>query len=231
MKKMILVAVLCFACTLISCMTRSEQEKIENNYKYLDIVTFEDYMKEITEKYGEVPTDVLMEYVDYKVGRDGMIEWYLKQYDIDEFVNTTNSLNEYVSKADMLSYLMDNYTLDEIIDYYASHDSWCLSDVKLLTDMGLICSEIEGQECYEEFGNLFGLAEKIGYNPSIIFGDFCFDTEERVIHYTNGECVENISYANMSFPYRGSKEQLEKMIVEGDNGLNGYLFCDLCFEK
>lgn len=72
------------------------------------------------------------------------------------------------------------------------------------------------------------MADKIGYYPSIIFGNYVAD-ETKTIHDTHGECFDAISVENLvllrPFPFI---DAVKREINDGDSLLEGYILCPKC---
>ena len=114
------------------------------------------------------------------------------------------------------------------VDYNATFDEAEL--YYNLPDMALLCEEISSQgygECYQYF---FEIAEKIGYFPSAFLGNYLLDSSTSAIHKTDSECVYNIAYRNMQFPFINSLQDILDEVLDDDTYLQGYLFCAECFK-
>lgn len=244
-----MILLLIFICFFTACESQNGTATRDENMSTGDIIG-------IIEKYEKPLDESKLDYVVENYSIDDILKKYEEMYGITalEYISDNysiceiqeyqmeyrdNGILDYYSVEELVeecygisffSYLTEKYSLEEMIEFYIEYLGWeCVDEQNVLINMGLICSEIEGNGCYEEFENLFGIADKIGYCPSVILGEYCFDKEERIIHDTDGECIKNISYENMSFAFWGSKQKLRKMMAEGENWLNGYKFCKKCF--
>lgn len=151
----------------------------------------------------------------------------------DVGLETSNRLSEkdiyYIDKAELLEMVFDRYDMLEVIEWqYGS--IWVFCDVIGFPEIYLVFDELIAQGYYEDIDYLRTLADKIGYAPSAMFGDYVADGG-LVIHHTDKPCFENIDSSEMEVlgPFENVREIREK-IEDGDEYLERYSLCTICFD-
>lgn len=148
----------------------------------------------------------------------------------DEYYSEYNK--DDIDPYDAMEIAMNAYTFEEIADHY--DESIVLGYVYEqlgAANMPLIIEELEGNEMYDEIENLFVMADKIGYYSSAIYGNFCIDNRNYLIHLTDSNCVSNIPFENRRSVVTMNLDKLKTEIEDDDTYLSGHSLCDLCFPE
>lgn len=155
---------------------------------------------------------------------------YTEEEVIEYIINNTENSEDYTIASKII---LSKYSEDQIVDYVVANATPYMI-YNALAGIGtiyppIICEEIESQNVTEEFENLFTLAEKIGYNPSMILGSYCLDKETNIIHKTDSDCIQAIHHTNMSFIALNSSEKLSLAMIDEGSHLNNCTLCSECF--
>ncbi len=140
---------------------------------------------------------------------------------------------EVIYREEALRYVIDEYSFSEIAEeyYYRNPEECEEPSGRESVDMGLICDEMDSQGYSKDYAYFFEIAEKIGYWPSAIVGEYCKDKSTQIIHETDSLCVEEMAYENMCFVFRESKDMLTKEMNDDDEFLNDCILCEVCILK
>jgi hypothetical protein len=155
------------------------------------------------------------------------------------------SYNNDNNPSDEMSYVIENYSFNEIAEHYdnneifkylAEHyDNAKISEYVFeeigVPNISLIIEELESNGMYDEIGNLFIMADKLGYYPSAIYGQFCIDNRVSLIHLTDSECVVDIPLENRGSVTPMNLQDLKKEIIDNDAYLDKHLLCSVCFPE
>lgn len=130
-----------------------------------------------------------------------------------------------LGKDAIFEYLKDHFSAKEIMD-----NTWGYSDFLEhagIPNVFLFIDELTSQGCEKEIESLIDMADKIGYMPSIVFGNYVAD-ETHVIHYSNSSCFERIApkiFPIGPFSYIG---EIKAKINDGNEYWQSHSLCPLC---
>ena len=129
---------------------------------------------------------------------------------------------------EIIDYIIEEYSLSDMISYYGE-EAWhnYLTDALSYPNMYLIVEELESQGYYDEIINLYEMADKIGYDPAAILGEYFYDNSTSIIHSTNGSCLNDMKIEDRKVVSRGPSELLDE-INDDDIYLKNYTFCEEC---
>ena len=106
--------------------------------------------------------------------------------------------------VDPLQAVYEEYSVLDVVQYYEyrkdNFERSDLIDYLDAIDRKLIIDEIGQEQRENVYSCLFEVANEIGYSPSVFFGEYCINEESNVIHKTNSDCLEKLSYCDMYFP-------------------------------
>lgn len=150
---------------------------------------------------------------------------------------TIDYTDSYVADT-ALEYVMSEYNLGEILEMYEQrhHKTFQEDLLEYLMyrfedrpNMAVILEEIDSQEMYSAYEQLFQIADEIGYYPSAIVGAHCLEKSTGVIHLTNSTCLTAIDFSDMYFICSTSEEDLINELEDDDIFLEGCFLCNECW--
>lgn len=87
----------------------------------------------------------------------------------------------------------------------------------------------------ENAQELFDLCDKVGYCPSVILGDYCFDTSDWTVHLTDSDCIMNADKSCVCpcILYSCATRTELDQVIQTNTYLNdkGITYCPICFDE
>lgn len=149
-------------------------------------------------------------------------------YDEDYYPTSREKLEE-MDWDDIMEYVVEEIPFDYMLEYYGEEQ---FNDYvfDLFPNMYLVVDDMETLGLYEEIMQLYEIADKVGYYPSAILGEYFMDESTSVIHATDGDCLSNMRIENRQVVSCGLQTLWDEL-NDGDVYLDGCTTCDVCIGK
>ncbi len=92
-------------------------------------------------------------------------------------------------REEELRYLLENFSAEEIVEEYGYSDF--LEAINTPNMLGII-EELEDAKKYYRISQLIDIADEADYYPSAVYGEFCRDNRDGVVHKTDSDCFKRI---------------------------------------
>lgn len=135
-----------------------------------------------------------------------------------------------IDPYDAMEIVTNTYTFEEIAEHYDERIILEYAYEELgVANVSLFIEELEDNEMYDEIEALFLMIDRVGYYPSAIYGEFCRDNRNFLIHFTDSDCVSEIPFKNRRSVTSMNVYDLDMQTGGGDIFLEGHSLCSLCF--